>query len=57
MTARVDLMMEQGLVEEVRALKEMGCTGSMASMQGLGYKEISGLPERAAALWMRQFIY
>lgn len=37
---RVDLMMEQGLVEEVKALKNMGCTRQMVSMQGLGYKEI-----------------
>ncbi|MCR5793502.1 MAG: tRNA (adenosine(37)-N6)-dimethylallyltransferase MiaA [Lachnospiraceae bacterium] len=37
---RVDLMVEQGLVEEVRKLKEMGCTKDMVSMQGLGYKEI-----------------
>lgn len=37
---RVDLMMEQGLVEEVKRLKEMGCTRNMVSMQGLGYKEI-----------------
>ena len=37
---RVDLMMEQGLVEEVKKLKEMGCTRNMVSMQGLGYKEI-----------------
>ena len=38
--ARVDAMMEQGLVEEVRRLAAMGCTSSMVSMQGLGYKEI-----------------
>ena len=38
--ARVDLMMEQGLVEEVRALQAMGCHRGMVSMQGLGYKEI-----------------
>lgn len=37
---RVDLMIEQGLVEEVRNLKEMGCHREMVSMQGLGYKEI-----------------
>ena len=37
---RVDLMLEQGLIEEVKALKEMGCTRGMVSMQGLGYKEI-----------------
>lgn len=37
---RVDLMMERGLVEEVRALRAMGCSRGMVSMQGLGYKEI-----------------
>lgn len=37
---RVDIMMEQGLVEEVKKLKEMGCGRGMVSMQGLGYKEI-----------------
>jgi tRNA dimethylallyltransferase len=37
---RVDLMMEQGLVEEVERLKEMGCHRGQTSMQGLGYKEI-----------------
>ena len=37
---RVDIMMEQGLVEEVRSLKEMGLTREYVSMQGLGYKEI-----------------
>jgi len=37
---RVDKMMEQGLVEEVKQLVQMGCTRDMVSMQGLGYKEI-----------------
>lgn len=37
---RVDMMMEQGLIEEVKKLKAMGCTRGMVSMQGLGYKEI-----------------
>lgn len=37
---RVDQMVEQGLVEEVKALQAMGCTRDMVSMQGLGYKEI-----------------
>lgn len=37
---RVDLMMTQGLAEEVRALRETGCRRDMVSMQGLGYKEI-----------------
>lgn len=37
---RVDEMMDQGLVAEVRKLREMGCHRGMVSMQGLGYKEI-----------------
>ena len=37
---RIDSMIEQGLVDEVQRLKASGCTGSMVSMQGLGYKEI-----------------
>ena len=37
---RIDEMLEQGLVEEVKALKDMGCHRGMVSMQGLGYKEI-----------------
>ena len=37
---RVDLMLEHGLVEEVRRLQAQGCTRDMVSMQGLGYKEI-----------------
>ena len=37
---RVDQMMENGLVEEVQALKAMGCHRGQTSMQGLGYKEI-----------------
>jgi tRNA dimethylallyltransferase len=37
---RVDIMIDQGLVEEVRQLKEMGCNANMQSMKGIGYKEI-----------------
>ena len=37
---RVDLMLEHGLVDEVRHLQAQGCTRDMVSMQGLGYKEI-----------------
>lgn len=37
---RVDHMLEAGLVEEVKALKEKGYHRGMVSMQGLGYKEI-----------------
>lgn len=37
---RVDLMIEQGLVEEVKGLMEKGYGRNLVSMQGLGYKEI-----------------
>lgn len=38
--ARVDQMIEEGLVAEVKALKDKGYDKHMVSMQGLGYKEI-----------------
>lgn len=47
---RVDQMMEEGLVEEVKRLKEMGCTKEMVSMQGLGYKEILEYLDGACSL-------
>lgn len=37
---RVDLMLSQGLVEEVKELKARGLKRGQVSMQGLGYKEI-----------------
>lgn len=37
---RVDLMMEQGLLDEVRSLKERGVKKESTAMQGLGYKEL-----------------
>ncbi len=37
---RIDQMLDEGLVEEVRSLKDQGYTKDMVSMQGLGYKEI-----------------
>lgn len=37
---RVDIMLKEGLVEEVKKLKEMGYSKELVSMQGLGYKEI-----------------
>ena len=37
---RIDQMLEQGLIKEVKQLSEMGCTRDLVSMQGLGYKEI-----------------
>ncbi|MFD2371401.1 tRNA (adenosine(37)-N6)-dimethylallyltransferase MiaA [Brevibacillus sp. GCM10020057] len=37
---RVDLMIEAGLVEEVRQLLDRGYDATLISMQGLGYKEL-----------------
>ena len=36
---RVDEMVQNGLVDEVKALKEMGCHRGQVAMQGLGYQE------------------
>ncbi|MBO4668555.1 MAG: tRNA (adenosine(37)-N6)-dimethylallyltransferase MiaA [Lachnospiraceae bacterium] len=37
---RVDQMMDSGLLEEVRGLRESGLTATDVSMQGLGYKQL-----------------
>lgn len=37
---RIDLMLNQGLVDEVAALMDKGFAPGLVSMQGLGYKEI-----------------
>ena len=37
---RVDIMMENGLLDECIKLKSMGYSSDMQSMQGIGYKEI-----------------
>ena len=37
---RVDIMMENGLVEEVKSILSMGYNKDLVSMQGIGYKEI-----------------
>lgn len=37
---RVDILMEQGLLDEVRSLVEMGLTFDDISMKGIGYKEL-----------------
>lgn len=37
---RVDIMLQEGLLNEVKSLLAEGCTPEMVSMQGLGYKEI-----------------
>lgn len=38
--ARIDEMLREGLVDEVKHLQQMGYHKGMVSMQGLGYKEI-----------------
>ncbi len=42
---RVDQMMQNGLLEEVKRLRAAGYTRDMVSMQGLGYKELLGYLE------------
>lgn len=37
---RVDIMLKNGLIEEVKGLLKKGYTKDMISMQGIGYKEI-----------------
>ncbi|MBQ2411958.1 MAG: tRNA (adenosine(37)-N6)-dimethylallyltransferase MiaA [Anaerotignum sp.] len=39
---RVDILVEQGLFEEVRGLMDRGLTESDISMKGIGYREIIG---------------
>ena len=43
-------MLANGLVEEVKNLKKMGCSKDLVSMQGLGYKEILDYLEGACTL-------
>ena len=47
---RVDQMMEQGLLDEVRALKERGVRADSTAMQGLGYKELYAYLDGAYSL-------
>ena len=42
---RVDLLIDAGLIEEVRSLLERGLTEKDISMKGIGYKEIIGYLE------------
>ncbi len=37
---RVDIMMEKGLLDEVKSLMDMGLTKEHQSMKGIGYKEL-----------------
>lgn len=47
---RVDIMLEMGLIDEVKKLMNMGYTKNMVSMQGLGYKEIIDYLEERTTL-------
>lgn len=38
---RIDIMLEKGLVKEVKGLLDMGYDRNLVSMQGIGYKEIA----------------
>jgi len=37
---RVDIMLQKGLIDEVKSLMEKGYTRDMNSMKGIGYKEV-----------------
>lgn len=47
---RVHLMMQAGLLEEVKALMDSGVTRQMQSMQGIGYKELIPVVEGTCTL-------
>lgn len=47
---RVELMLEEGLVDEVKELLAMGCKRDSTAMQGLGYKEIIAYLESEISL-------
>lgn len=46
---RVDRMVEEGLFEEVKRLRDEGLTSDLVSMQGLGYRQVFDYLEGAAA--------
>lgn len=57
--ARIDAMMDQGLLEEVASLLEKGYTRNLVAMQGLGYKEmmehlVDGVPLDEAVLKLKR---
>ncbi|MBR6698176.1 MAG: tRNA (adenosine(37)-N6)-dimethylallyltransferase MiaA [Lachnospiraceae bacterium] len=47
---RIDIMLENGLIEEVKALLDAGYDRKLTSMQGLGYKEITAYLEGEISL-------
>lgn len=52
---RVDLMMEEGLLDEVKSLLDYGCQANMTSMQGIGYKQL--IPYLSGEISLEQAIY
>ncbi|MCM3339964.1 tRNA (adenosine(37)-N6)-dimethylallyltransferase MiaA [Paenibacillus sp. MER TA 81-3] len=48
--ARIDIMLQEGLIDEVRQLLEQGYSRNLVSMQGLGYKEIAAYLEGEMSL-------
>ncbi|MCI6554008.1 MAG: tRNA (adenosine(37)-N6)-dimethylallyltransferase MiaA [Lachnospiraceae bacterium] len=53
---RVEQMLKEGLVEEVKGLRASGCTRDMVSMQGLGYKEILSYLEGELTLEQAEYL-
>lgn len=47
---RVDIMLQEGLLEEVKRLAAQGYTRELVSMQGLGYKELLSYLDRECSL-------
>lgn len=47
---RIDIMMEEGLLNEVQGLLEQGYSRDLVSMQGLGYKEMVSYLEQEISL-------
>lgn len=47
---RVDIMLQDGLLQEVKSLIDMGCKREMVSMQGIGYREFFDYFEGKASL-------
>ena len=47
---RVDIMMEKGLLDEVKNLLNMGYSKDLVSMQGLGYKEMVSYTEGSLSM-------
>nr|WP_210429526.1 tRNA (adenosine(37)-N6)-dimethylallyltransferase MiaA [Paenibacillus dendritiformis] len=47
---RIDVMLRDGLIEEVRRLRDAGYSRQLVSMQGLGYKEIAAYLENEMSL-------